>query len=80
MASDTKYLRQRGGEWWLHYRIPTQFKLLPECIKFNGIATFSLKTDSLREARRKRDGFIHVLEMQVDNHDQAWLPERGYIS
>ena len=32
MASDKKHLRQRGDVWWLHYRIPNQFKLLPECI------------------------------------------------
>lgn len=79
MASESKHLRTRGNVWWLHYRIPKRFQLLPECIKFNGIAVYSLETDSLREARRKRDGFIHRLEMQVDNHYQAWLPEREDI-
>ena len=74
MAADKKHLRQRGNVWWLHYRIPVRYKLLPECVGFKAILTKSLATDSLREARRRRDVLLHRLEMQVDNHYQAWLP------
>jgi hypothetical protein len=80
MASHTTHLRLRGDIWGLHYRIPKQFALLPECIKFNRIATFSLETDSLREARRKRNSFIRRLELQVDNHYEALLPKRVEVT
>lgn len=73
MAVDKKHLRQRGNVWWLHYRIPVRYKLLPECVGFKDILTKSLATDSLREAKRRRDVLLHRLEMQVENHHQAWL-------
>lgn len=76
MAIDKTHLRQRGNVWWLHYRIPERYKLLPACIEYNGIATKSLKTDSLREARRIRDSFLRMLDAQVDDHYKAWLPHK----
>lgn len=76
MALDKKHLRQRGNVWWLHYRIPDRYKLLPECMKYKDILTMSLETDSLREARRRRDVFLHGLEAQADDHYKAWLPKR----
>jgi len=76
MSSDTKHMRPRGNIWWLHYRIPERYKLLPACIDYNGIVTKSLKTDSLREARRLRDAFLRALDAQVDDHYKAWLPKK----
>lgn len=74
MAIDKKHLRQRGNLWWLHYRIPTRYKLLPECVGFKDILTKSLATDSLKEAKRRRDVLLHRFEMQVDDHYKTWLP------
>ncbi|WP_417508736.1 hypothetical protein [Methylophaga sp.] len=73
MATDQKHLRKRGNVWWLHYRIPEEYKLLPECIKYKAIVTKSLKTDSLTQARKIRDAFLRRLDAQVDDHYKAWL-------
>lgn len=75
MATDRKYLRFHHGNWWLHYRIPERYKLLPECVGFNAILPKNLETDSLREARRRRDVFLHGLEAQSDDLYKAWLPK-----
>lgn len=77
MASDKKHLRLRGNVWWLHYRIPERHKLLPECLKYKEILTKNLKTDSLLEARRRRDIFLRGLEAQAEDHYRAWLPYGG---
>lgn len=76
MATDKTHLRQRGNIWWLHYRIPERHKLLPECVPYKEIVTKSLKTDSLREARRRRDVFLRKLDFQEGDHYKAWIPER----
>lgn len=76
MAYDKKHLRLRGNVWWLHYRIPERHKLLPECLNFNSILTKSLGTDSIREAKRRRDIFLHGLEAQAEDYYKAWLPKR----
>lgn len=70
------HLRLRGNVWWLHYRIPDRHKLLPECMDYKEIVTKSLKTDSLREAKRLRDIFLRRLDTQIDDHYKAWLPEK----
>lgn len=79
MALDKKHLRQRGNVWWLHYRIPDRHKLLPDCIRYKDILTKSLETDSLREAKRRRDVFLHGLEAQAGDHYKAWLPKRQEV-
>jgi integrase len=76
MAIDKTHLRQRGNVWWLHYRIPERYQLLPACVEYNGIVTKSFKTDSLREARRMRDSFLRMLDAQMDDHYKAWSAER----
>lgn len=73
MATDRKHLRKRGNVWWLHYRIPEEYKLLPECINYKAIVTKSLKTDSLNQARKIRDAFLRRLDAQVDDHYNAWF-------
>lgn len=73
MAKDKKYLRLHGKNWWLHYRIPDRYKLLPECLPYKNILTKDLGTDSLREAQRRRDIILHRLEAQAGDHYEAWL-------
>lgn len=79
MATDKKHLREHGSGWWLHYRIPERYKLLPECIKYNGIMPLNLETDSLKEARRRRDIILHRLEAQAGERYNSWLPEGGKV-
>lgn len=79
MTIDKKHLRKHGSGWWLHYRIPERYKLLPECLKYNDIMPRNLETDSLREARRRRDIILHGLEAQASDHHKAWLPEGGKV-
>jgi integrase len=72
---DTKHLQLRFKTWWLYYRIPKHLKSHPKFINGPAIFAQSLGTDSLKTAKRLRDGIIYNLNAGIDDPFTAWQQE-----
>jgi integrase len=69
---DTKHLQLKHNTWFLHYRIPKHLKNHPKFENAPAIYSQSLKTDSLKTAKRLRDSIIHKLNAGIDDPFTAW--------
>jgi len=73
---DNKYLVQRPKNkptmWWMYYKITKELLAMPQYshLSKNHIFAKSLGTDSLIEARRRRDAEIFNLHKEIDLYSE----------